>query len=71
MDHTFFFCSSVSGHLDHFHLPTTVNNAARNMNTELLLIDTSVNLSAHIHRSGITDSYYNSTFIFFRNHDTT
>ena len=66
--HIFFILSSVSGHLDCFHILALVDRAAVYVGVRvsfLIMI-----LSGHIPRSGIAELYGNSDFSFLRNFHT-
>ena len=62
--HIFFIHSSVDGYLGCFHVLAVVNNAA--VNTEVHVSFRIIVFSGHMHRSGIDESYGNSSFSFFK-----
>ena len=65
LSHIFFFCSSLSGHLDCFHALAIVNSAALNIRIHVSFWN--IVLSRYMPRSGIVGSYGNSIFSFLRN----
>ena len=65
MDHIFFICSIVDGHLSHIHVLVIINSAA--MNTGVHVSFQVRILSEYMPRSGICGSYGNSIFSFLRN----
>ena len=65
MNHIFFICSSVHGHLGCFHELTIVNGAA--MNIRVHASKKFIVLSGYMPRSGIGGLYGNSIFSFLKN----
>jgi hypothetical protein len=63
MDHIFFICSSVNGHLGCFHVLAVVNSVA--VKTGVLVSFGAMFFSGYIPRSGIAGSYGSSIFNFF------
>ena len=69
MDHILFIYSSISGHLDCFHLLAIVNNAAMNIGVQrgIPLWFPIFRSSGHIPKSGLSGSYSSSMFNSLRN----
>ena len=65
MDHIFFICSFVDGHLSHIHVLVIINSAA--VNTGVHVSFQVRVLSGYMPRSGICGSYGNFIFSFLRN----
>ena len=61
MDLIIFIRSSVDRHLGCFHVLAVVNSAAMNMGEHVSF--RTIVLSGYLHRSGITESYGNSSFL--------
>ena len=61
--HVCFIHLSVDGHVDCFHVLTIVNSAAVNIGVHVSF--KIIALSRYMPRSGITESYGNSTFSVF------
>lgn len=70
MRHISFTHSPVSGHLDHFHILTTVNIAAVNMVAQIPFWNSAFNYFEYILRSETAESYGSSIFNFLRNRHT-
>ena len=56
IDHTLFICSSVDGHLGHFHPWAILNGAGRHIGAQICLLRPCFHFFGHIFKGGIAVS---------------